>query len=134
MKSREEEEEDDEGDDGGGHGEGRRRGLPTRASGDATSSRSSSMTATSSVAVACSDVSGGTLRYSEYHSIARGGHGVTRGLFTKPVNREHTFIADDWHTRGQARRVGSVKKFTIRAVARVAGRPFPPPLPPLPCR
>jgi len=30
-------------------------------------------------------------------------------LFTKPVNSEQ-FITDDWHTRGQARRMGSVKK------------------------
>jgi len=37
------------------------------------------------------------------------GEARLRGLFTKPVNSEQ-FIADDWHTRGQARRMGSVKK------------------------
>lgn len=33
-----------------------------------------------------------------------------RFVFTKPVNRANTFIADDWHTRGQARRDGKREK------------------------
>lgn len=33
-----------------------------------------------------------------------------RGLFTKPVNSEHSSLTIGTHTRGQERRMGSVKK------------------------
>lgn len=43
-------------------------------------------------------------------TLERASRARLRGLFTKPVNSEHSSLTIGTHTRGQERRMGSVKK------------------------